>query len=355
MEDITLFFKDSKEFEIFLRIIGIKNYEFYCYNKTVINNALNEYVQAIYINGSNREINNLSELFFVCLLIKEQHYYNNYVYKFEYINILNNYLTKQKKVNKFHNSLLIFIISFICNELIDGYKLSKVFYDKNYEKELKDIYENNKRIINDYLDENEFGIDFHYNNYYNNYSIEELYLQVIFFLIKNEKLIDYEYSCNILEQLDLKSINLTKYMFNELEKFFIDENMSLKNYLIKDINNLFNEKIINFYYILIKYVFKIPLYIYNINFLLKTKKNILNIIKNDADKIGKCELNKKLKEKMEYIIEFFCDSEYYYVKTYNGENFFKIKEILKYYKNVYFETKKDDIKNIENFILNVKQ
>ena len=284
------------------------------------------------------------------LLIKDQPYLSNYIYKFEYIYLISNYL---KEVNLKNNSLKAFILSIITNDLIDNYRAIEDFYDINCEKELKDIVDNNAKIIKDFCSKNELKINF----YKIDNNIESIYLKIIINLIKNEKLVDYEYSSNIFDQLNLKKINLTEYIFDELLNFFKDEENIIKKYIIKDINNLFDTKIMNFYYILLQYIFKNSFYIYYVPFLLNTRKAILKILKFDIDKLSNYDLNdNNIKQRMEYILEFFCDSDYYYMKYYKHKknaNYSKLKEVLQYYKNIFFETKKEDIKIIENILNNM--
>ena len=69
-------------------------------------------------------------------------------------------------------------------------------------------------------------------------------------------------------------------------------------------------KKINFYYILFKYILKYQIYIYQIPFLLKSRKNILELIKSNLKEIKNKDI-KDIYNKFEYIIDFFTDSKYY--------------------------------------------
>jgi len=140
---------------------------------------------------------------------------------------------------------------------------------------------------------------------------------------------------------------------------FEENDNIIKKNKIKNINNLFDKKIINFYYILVKYIYKIPLYIYNIAFLLDTRKAILNIIKFDLDKFSNINISDiNIKHRLEYILEFFCDSDYYYMKYYGranlGVKYEQLKAVLIYYKTFKFESKKEDIIILDKFIRNIK-
>ena len=64
-------------------------------------------------------------------------------------------------------------------------------------------------------------------------------------------------------------------------------------------------------------------------------------------------INNNIKIKFEYIIEKLVDLSYYYHQI-SEYNLNKLKEILKYYKDYLFESKKEDINIISNIINNKK-
>ena len=117
-----------------------------------------------------------------------------------------------------------------------------------------------------------------------------------------------------MKQLDIENIELTENMFNILQNEFKD--YSNKEYIecfkIVSEENLFNGKCINFYYILFKYVFKKPFYIYKIIFFLDAQESIKNIIKNDGKALSKKELNEN-DEKRYYILNIFLGSDYDFI------------------------------------------
>ena len=55
----------------------------------------------------------------------------------------------------------------------------------------------------------------------------------------------------------------------------------IKFCIIDNYNKLVNTNGINFYYLILKYFFKDPIYIYNISFLLESKSSIPNIAQKD--------------------------------------------------------------------------
>ena len=131
-------------------------------------------------------------------------------------------------------------------------------------------------------------------------------------LIKTNKIddYDYEYAYNIIKGLDLEKIDLTKTMFHALSKTLDIEKDYLQKYIILDKEDFpFNIEIINFYYILFKYIIKNSIYIYNIDLLLKTRQNIIKIIKKNSDN-SFINVNDENKKKLDFIIYFITDLKY---------------------------------------------
>jgi hypothetical protein len=125
-------------------------------------------------------------------------------------------------------------------------------------------------------------------------------------------------------------------------------------YKFKNIDDLFNEKNANFYFILIKYIFKNNIYIYNINFLFNAKKSILELLDKDYITITNALLLKtsekdkeSLNFKIKTILNTFLDSKYYATKS----NFDLLEEILKYFKNFYFKSKEKEINEIKQILI----
>ena len=99
--------------------------------------------------------------------------------------------------------------------------------------------------------------------------IDEIYIEIINALISSKKIEDFEYSYNILEQLDLKNICLTKTIFEGIMKGMNGQNY--KDYEINNVEDLNDERKVNFYYLILEFIFKNSIYIYNVPFLLKEK------------------------------------------------------------------------------------
>ena len=72
----------------------------------------------------------------------------------------------------------------------------------------------------------------------------------------------------------------------------------------------------NFYYLLLKYVLKNPLYIYQSAFLLKTRQLLISIINNSLYSLVALisEVSCGVKRKIDFIIKVLSDTDYYYDK-----------------------------------------
>ena len=123
----------------------------------------------------------------------------------------------------------------------------------------------------------------------------------------------------------------------------------ITKYIIQSKEDLFKEDKINFYYFLFKYILKNVSYIYQFPFLLKTRKKIIEIFK--SNELSYDFINNNIKEKFEYIIKSL-DINYYYEKI--PKDMMKIQEILKYYKEYLFISKKEDINILNDIIKNRK-
>ena len=130
--------------------------------------------------------------------------------------------------------------------------------------------------------------------------IDEIYIEIINALISSKKIEDFEYAYNVLEQLDLKSISLTKTIF---DGFMNGQNF--EDYEINNIEDFNDEKKVNFNYLILEFIFKNSVYIYNVPFLLKARKLFIELIKQKRFKYIK--INKKI----EFIILKILDSKFY--------------------------------------------
>ena len=304
------------------------NKKFLYFNKGIIHGVLYKEEESININETTNILltnNNLSELFYLDLLITDNIECLNYTYSLDFIREINNNWAK-----KINNKLKLVIISKIVITLIYNFKGSDDYEEENkdelneIENENFDIMKNNLEILKE-LNCN-YGV-----NELKDAKIDQIFLDILISLIKQNKFDDIDYIENILTQLNLESINITEKMFKGIsEELNVAKNEFLKEYMINDINDLKNEKIINFYYIIIIKVLKNSIYISRLEFLDKNRINLIKLIKNNKDKIMNLQLSSDLKNKIKSILK----------TTYND-----------YFYEKYFNVEKSEKKNEEKFII----
>ena len=331
------------DFSVLLEILNYLDNEkyniakFIFYNKDIIHKIL--YNSEELINLNSFEIKKvLNTYFYLSLLITDNIEVVNYVYGIELIKELN-------KINLKNSKLKQLLFSKILLDLIKNYEgLDEYDVDEEGE-ELNNIRNINNKIIEDNINIfNYLEIKKDINDIIKN-KIDELYAEIITGLIKTKKINDYNYTYNIINQLDLENINITNTIFEEISNI-LNNNNYIKDYIIEIKEDLLNKNIINFYYILLKYILKNPIYIYQIPLLLKTRKFIIKLYKSNIkfidDNIDNIDNN--LKNKLEFIINFLLDTDYYTT--------IKLEEILKYYKDFLFKSKQKEINNIEEILNN---
>jgi hypothetical protein len=346
--------------------------KFLYFNKNNIHNILFDNEEKIIVNFQNYS---LSFLYYLSLLIRDNPDIVFYSYSIDYLRELNN---MRRNNNKIYENI---IISKLILELIENYKNRDDFqYDNRNRQELEKITNDNEVII-----QNNIGtlreLDLNLNlEDIKLKAIDEIYTDIIINLIKLNKFQIYEFTYNILTQLDIESIDITKTIFEKLSK----QLNSKENYInmIKNIEDLFDTNKINFYYFILRYILKDSNYIYQNKFLKESRKSIMKILKKESNKIANNNLNEIIMERLIYIINTLCDSEYYSIKYLNQDlkrvkqikqvkqvkqikeikqvkeikkvipDYKELKEILLYYKNYLFSSKANDINRIEEIIRN---
>ena len=321
--------------------------KFFYFYKSFIPKILENEDKMIIINEKYTNKINISFLFYLSLIIQDNIIVVNYSYDFYFINNLYNHMNEEKsELKKIIICILFYTIIYYFN----------CFDDSNTEKtdeiikEIKEFLGTQKSIINEFnmnLDL-DFDSDFDDNNLFN---IEDIYSQIIISLIRNKKFENYDSTKNIMDDLDLENIEITSIIYENLKNEF-DQNSEadyIKDYKINNFEDLIKEENINFYYILLKYIFKTQLYFYNIQFLLETLNNIVLIVKKDSSKlfayISKNSYSEYY-ERLNYILKKFLDSKYYiFIKK-------ALKEILKYFETFLLEQKKEEIMEIKKIINN---
>ena len=282
----------------------------------------------------------LANYFYLTLLIEENRDIVNYSYDFSLIQIINNENVKENNMlRKLINSIIILV-------LLDNY-VNANDIDDQQKKEIEVIRTYNihiKKNANKILEEFKIRSNIEYD-------LEPIYIEIIKSFFYNKKIEDYDYTYIIIKQLDLENIFLTDNINDKLIQFFKSDETYINNSMISKIADL-NNKTINAYFILIKYILKKTFYIYEIPFLSKTRKIILDSInKNTNELLNICFNDNTYNERKNYIIKTIIDSNYYYNKYWKRiEDNLNI--VLNYYKNYYFESKKKDIITIEEIINN---
>ena len=267
-------------------------FKFIYFNKTKIKQILYDCEKEIIIDSDKIE-NTLYNLFYLSLLVTENKEIINYKYSIDYIKQLNEFNERNNlKLKKIISSKIIL-------DLID-YFVGFEEYNEDFESSFINIKNNNINIIK----ENNNILDL-YNlkdKDFINKSIDEIYSDIIKTLLHKYK--NYNYMYDVIEELDLEKIDITNSIFKEISKILSnDKNIIEKR--IKDINDFLNEDKIEFYYILLKFILKNPIYIYQIPFLIDTRKFILKNM-NSLKGGGNIE-----KEKLEYLINTLTGSKYY--------------------------------------------
>ena len=349
-EPLVKLISNFSEIEQILNIDKSRIIHYFYFSNEKIHNILYDEEKEIQINYDEK--NSTSYYFYLSLLIMAKLEIINYKYNFEYVRKVFN---KVKSINESQKYKLV-IMSKLLNVLITNYKGIIGDEDENEDEdedknkknedinELKKIEEENNKIFTDNIIIFK-EINLHFEEIKSK-NIDEICIIIIKALIKLKKFEDYEYTYNIIDQLDLENIAITKLMLDELLIILKEDEDCINYYKIANIEDLFNEKKINFFYILLKYILKSPIYIYQITLLFDLKKFVIKLLNSNriSDKIIKS-------DKLQYLIWIFMDSEYYFSKIPESD-YNKLKEIYTYYKNYNFESKKEEIAILTNLLYN---
>ena len=287
-------------------------FKLFYFNKDKINDALYDDEEIIQLNQELIK-NDLSYYFYLFLLIGEDSNMVNYQYSIDIIKNINDELEKEND-----NIFKSLITSKLILELIKNYKELDYYDEKKDGEELSKIENNILTKINYYIENlKQLNINLDEKTILNN-NIDKIYIDIINDLIKSKKFEKYEECKEIIEQIEIEKINITKTMYDELFKSLNINEDNMKKYFISGINDFLDEKKINFYFILLKYIIKSNIYIYQIPFLLQSKKNFLKLIKSNSNVFP---INLNDNEKLKYIFNFITDSKYYNNKLSNYNNF----------------------------------
>ena len=292
-------------------------------------------------------VDKLSDYFYLILLINEEKDLIDYSFNFD--------LIKQifDKNNQEKNELKIAITSRIINKLINYFENVDNSKSDISNDEIEKIKKENEEIlIKNIKSFEEFDLNLDKDNIMN-IKLDQIYIEIIISLIKKRKFENFMYSLNVIKALDLENIEITKEMYNKLSEILNSEEPYINDYILLNIEDLNNEKKINFNYILMKYIIKNSFYIYNIPFLLRTRKNIIKIIKEKSTELLDLNFdNNELRERRDYLLKILTDSEYYnkYLLFKNKDLYPDLIVVLKYYERILFDSNKDQIEAIKSYI-----
>jgi hypothetical protein len=286
-----------------LNIYDLNCVNFLYLNSSKVNKILYDCEEIIEIKNKNED----TFIFYIILslLIEENLNVVNYSYSKNLINKLH-----QEQMKLKNEKIKKIIIAKIIIELISNYDNDDNYDEKN-EIDLGKIENYNNKTITDNIKELQiFELT---EKEILNKKMDEIYSKIIKYFIVNKKLDDSDdYTENIFKQIDLKSLNLTQLMFDDISKL-LDENKDyLTDFIIKEYDDLFNTQIINFYYTLLRYIIKNNADIYRIQFLSETRNKIKKLVKTNLNKFYNTINSKKdEKIKIEFYLGAFIEYKYY--------------------------------------------
>ena len=206
------------------------------FNRNRVHEVLYEEEEIINLK-SIEEKKTLAFYFYLDFLIKDNPLLN-YYYSFNFINQINDL----QKINN-NNIFEQIIISKIIIDLINNYRNNDNEIEElqsKYEEKLNEIEKENKNIIKRNIQKIKFKID---EKALFSKKIDIIYIDILINLIKEKKFEDYEYILNVVNQLDLKNINITKEMVDELFKILNNNKEYINNYKYLSVyDNNDNEK-----------------------------------------------------------------------------------------------------------------
>ena len=274
---------------------------FIYFNSTKINLILYVSEEMIHLNSTDIK-NDISNYFYLALLLESDQTIVNYEYSFDIIKNID----KQLK-NKDNNIFKQMVTSKLLIDLIVNYRQSEQ-EDEQYKEQLDTIEKQAIKINEECI--KKLGLE--EKKIKTNNKIDQIYAEIINKIIQK---VQIEKDLNTVEQMDLSNINITKNIFDKLTNTIdIIKNKDInEKYIIKDIKDLTNEETINFYYILFKYILKSSRYIYQIPLILESRKAILKMIKSSKDFLNDLD-NINNKDKLKYNLDFITDSKFYHNK-----------------------------------------
>ena len=281
--------------------------EYLYLNRHKIHKILYDFDSTITIN--EEMLKEYTDYYYLYCLIKYQSVLINFKYNFQIVQdaydkqIISKGIIKRIIMSK----IVITIIDNFLEEEEDNEIIDKC---TNIKTKCIEYINNNKQELNKY--QKDLDLD---NLEKSDVFIEDIYSDIIYYLIINNKLNQSE---EILNELEIKKIRLNKSIFDSINNAFSEENIN--NYEISEYNDFFKLDKINFYFILFGYILKCSDYIIYIPFLSKMKEKILQKVKeNLEDLYNYFEFNRKKNDnsitKLKQVLNYFIELNYYLEKA----------------------------------------
>ena len=289
---------------------GINIFEYLYLNKERIHIILYNEDENITINSEMMK--KFSDYYYLYFLIRAEELLN---YKYEY-----GFLSELKeKVNIEKSPIKKIIFSKILLCLIKNFN---EIYGDEFGDKCEEMEEDCKNWINsEKYSLKKYNINLDMDKLVDDgVEIDDIYINILISLIKNNKLNDSQDTLNILSELEIKDLRLNKKIYNGLKPIF-NEN-DLKKYLISSYSDLINNEIITFYRMLFVYILKSSDYIFNIQFFIDLRTKIIGLVKTNIGIL--CNDLKKGKSqdniiKLEEVLPYFINLESY-KQRYKKEN-----------------------------------
>ena len=284
-------------------ITEIKNQNivhFFYLNKEKIHKVLYDSDKLIKIDSQNFETI-FSNYFYLSLLIEDKEELINYVFDYRIIDDF----YKLKSKGEFYD----LIYAKIMNDLIKNFNnttdnVSEDNEKENHLNEIKDKFE--KRLDSEEVQKKLKAYQLNYTSTnFENIKLDEIYINIIInVLLKSDEIDEKE---KLINDIDLENIELTESMLNKIYEFFNGEEKN--KYIISEAKDFYDEKKLNFYFYLCKYILKTNYYIYQINFLKELKQKFITILNKDNQQLFELDNSHKSQTKFQYIKEFFINND----------------------------------------------
>ena len=310
-EPINQLLNNIEDIEYILHSGKQKSFNFFYFNWKTIHDILYEEDKLFHLENNNISFQ-LSDFFYIDIIIIHYDDIVEFKYSLKLIEKINEI---QDKIKEAYN-LKKLIWAKIIIDLINHFQ-KKEDEDNNDEDEeiLKRIKINNEKIIKsnlDYIKNNFQNLE---NLFKKETKIDEIYSFIFAYLIKNNKFDDYKYVSSIFEQLELKNIELTITIINNLKEIL--QSKECNNYKVSKLEDIINDNTkINFYYLIYEYILKYSFYIYQLDFFIDFRNIIISSLKSNPELINLSLNNKNNNDKNRLIsiINFYTDSNYFYEK-----------------------------------------